>query len=52
MSSDPVVFKHVLIDNFENFVKGEKFRIRAWDFLGDGIFNSDGERCVNNQIYG
>jgi hypothetical protein len=38
--------KHVLVDDFDNFVKGEKFRERAWDFLGDGIFNSDGERWV------
>jgi hypothetical protein len=36
--------KHVLVDDFENFVKGKKFKERAWDFLGDGIFNSDAER--------
>jgi hypothetical protein len=33
-----------LLDDFDNFPKGEKFRGRAEDFLGDGIFNSDGER--------
>jgi hypothetical protein len=77
MTTDPAVFKHVLVDDFDTFVKGEsvggresqvsahgghrgqdigtipewsilttgsKFRSRAKDFLGDGIFNSDGER--------
>ncbi|WVW82196.1 hypothetical protein I302_104202 [Kwoniella bestiolae CBS 10118] len=44
ISSDPLVLKHVLLDDFDNFVKGEKFKDRAVDFLGDGIFNSDGER--------
>nr|KIR48835.1 cytochrome P450 monooxygenase pc-2 [Cryptococcus bacillisporus CA1280] len=41
ISSDPKVIKHVLIDDFDNFVKGQKFKDRAQDFLGDGIFNSD-----------
>ncbi|WWC58540.1 uncharacterized protein I303_101083 [Kwoniella dejecticola CBS 10117] len=44
ISSDPAVLKHVLVDDFDNFVKGEKFKERAEAFLGDGIFNSDGER--------
>ncbi|KAK8865776.1 hypothetical protein IAR55_000923 [Kwoniella newhampshirensis] len=44
ISTDPPVLKHVLIDDFENFVKGQKFKDRAEAFLGDGIFNSDGER--------
>ncbi|WVQ62299.1 uncharacterized protein L199_000438 [Kwoniella botswanensis] len=44
ISSDPAVLKHVLMDDFDNFVKGEKFKDRAVDFLGDGIFNSDGDR--------
>lgn len=43
ISSDPKVIKHVLIDDFDNFVKGQKFKERAQDFLGDGIFNSDGD---------
>lgn len=43
ISSDPRVIKHVLIDDFDNFVKGQKFKERAQDFLGDGIFNSDGD---------
>ncbi|WVQ97197.1 hypothetical protein IAU59_004307 [Kwoniella sp. CBS 9459] len=44
ISSDPAVLKHVLVDDFDNFVKGAKFKDRAEAFLGDGIFNSDGER--------
>lgn len=32
----------VLKDNFENYVKGENFSSLFTDFLGDGIFNSDG----------
>ncbi|WWC86142.1 uncharacterized protein L201_001014 [Kwoniella dendrophila CBS 6074] len=44
ISSDPAVLKHVLLEDFDNFVKGDKFKDRAEAFLGDGIFNSDGER--------
>ncbi|OCF41408.1 cytochrome P450 monooxygenase pc-2 [Kwoniella heveanensis CBS 569] len=44
ISSDPTVLKHVLVDDFDNFVKGAKFKDRAEAFLGDGIFNSDGDR--------
>ncbi|KAK1927710.1 cytochrome P450 [Papiliotrema laurentii] len=44
ITTDPRVIRHVLIDDFDNFVKGEKFYQRAEGFLGDGIFNSDGER--------
>ncbi|WVQ85454.1 hypothetical protein IAT38_007619 [Cryptococcus sp. DSM 104549] len=44
ISTDPAVLKHVLVDDFDNFVKGQKFKDRAEAFLGDGIFNSDGER--------
>ncbi|ORY21852.1 cytochrome P450 [Naematelia encephala] len=44
LSTDPKVFKHALVDDSNNFVKGKKFKDRAEGFLGDGIFNSDGER--------
>lgn len=44
ITTDPAVQRHVLIDDFDNFVKGKKFYQRAEGFLGDGIFNSDGER--------
>ncbi|TYJ57636.1 hypothetical protein B9479_001718 [Cryptococcus floricola] len=43
MTTDPRVFRHVLIGDFDNFVKGQKFKDRAQEFLGDGIFNSDGQ---------
>ncbi|KAL7422863.1 Protein kinase alk2 [Cryptotrichosporon argae] len=44
ISMDPAVLNHVLVDDFDNFVKGAKFKERAQGFLGDGIFNSDGDR--------
>ena len=34
--------KYVMKDNFENFEKGELFKAPLYDFLGDGIFTSDG----------
>lgn len=42
--------RHILIDEFDNFVKGAKFRERAEGFLGDGIFNADGDRYVLNTL--
>lgn len=44
ITTDPRVIRHVLVDDFDNFVKGAKFRERAQGFLGDGIFNADGDR--------
>jgi hypothetical protein len=44
ITSDPAVMKYVLVENFEGFGKGAKFKYRTGGFLGDGIFNSDGER--------
>ncbi|KAK6128229.1 hypothetical protein DH2020_038033 [Rehmannia glutinosa] len=35
--------EHILKSNFHNYEKGELFRSSFRDFLGDGIFNSDGE---------
>lgn len=37
-----LTFRYVLATGFENFVKGEEFHSRFYDFLGDGIFNADG----------
>lgn len=34
--------KHVLKDNFDNYVKGEPVQDALGEFLGDGIFASDG----------
>ena len=38
----PAAVQHVLKDNFENYEKGEQFRSALGDFLGNGIFASDG----------
>ena len=35
--------KHILKDNFKNYVKGPAFRDCLGEFLGDGIFASDGK---------
>ncbi|XP_022764670.1 cytochrome P450 94A1-like [Durio zibethinus] len=35
--------EHALKTNFENYPKGERFILLLKDFLGQGIFNSDGE---------
>jgi len=34
--------KHLLKDNFENYVKGNDFRDGLGEFLGEGIFAADG----------
>ena len=38
----PEAVKHVLKDNFETYEKGDEFRSVLGDFLGNGIFASDG----------
>lgn len=40
--STPDCVKHVLQDNFDNYVKGTFFRGRFYELLGDGIFDVDG----------
>ncbi|KAJ6802410.1 cytochrome P450 86B1 [Iris pallida] len=40
---DPAAVEHVLKTRFANFPKGRYYRERFSDFLGDGIFNADGE---------
>ncbi|KAJ7514497.1 hypothetical protein O6H91_23G046500 [Diphasiastrum complanatum] len=40
---DPVLVEHILKNNFSNYPKGEAFYEKMEVFLGDGIFNSDGE---------
>ncbi|XP_051116842.1 cytochrome P450 94A2-like [Andrographis paniculata] len=42
-TANPAVVRHILKSNFKNYSKGEAFRGTLRDFLGDGIFNSDGE---------
>eukprot|EP00047_Mylnosiga_fluctuans_P023009 m.130478 g.130478 ORF g.130478 m.130478 type:complete len:489 (-) comp9451_c1_seq1:186-1652(-) len=41
---EPEAVKHVLSDNFDNYVKGDFFRDRFFDLLGDGIFDVDGDK--------
>jgi len=40
--TEPASVKHVLKDNFENYVKGEAIHDALSEFLGDGIFVADG----------
>ncbi|EGD72898.1 hypothetical protein PTSG_04627 [Salpingoeca rosetta] len=40
--SSPESVKHVLQDNFDNYIKGNFFRDKFYDLLGDGIFDVDG----------
>lgn len=43
-TTDPEVVEHILKTNFDNWIKGQWFRDRLSDLLGDGIFNVDGEK--------
>jgi cytochrome P450 len=41
--------KHILKDNFENYEKGENFNVCLNEFLGDGIFSTDGALWKNHR---
>ena len=41
--NDPESIKYIMKDNFSNYPKGTESYEIFKDFLGDGIFNSDGE---------
>ena len=41
---DPASVKHVMNDNFDNYVKGEQFNAIMGDLLGEGIFTTDGPK--------
>ncbi|KAG1750552.1 cytochrome P450 [Suillus paluster] len=43
MTTDPQHIKTILATDFDNYVKGDKFREAANSVLGTGVFNSDGE---------
>ncbi|KAI3437014.1 uncharacterized protein J3R85_005739 [Psidium guajava] len=43
ITANPAVVEHVLKSRFENYPKGDNFIALLCDFLGKGIFNSDGE---------
>jgi len=44
LTRDPQVVKHILKDNFENYVKGTFFSETLEELLGKGIFTSDGKQ--------
>eukprot|EP00002_Diphylleia_rotans_P012349 TRINITY_DN2417_c0_g1_i1.p1 TRINITY_DN2417_c0_g1~~TRINITY_DN2417_c0_g1_i1.p1 ORF type:complete len:506 (+),score=106.55 TRINITY_DN2417_c0_g1_i1:57-1574(+) len=41
--NDPDCIRHFLAKNFDNYIKGDVFRQIFQPFLGDGIFNSNGD---------
>ncbi|XXG41289.1 hypothetical protein AAC387_Pa01g1784 [Persea americana] len=43
ITANPMNVEHMLKTNFENYPKGERSTALLHDFLGTGIFNSDGE---------
>ncbi|CAA0812865.1 cytochrome P450- family 94- subfamily D-polypeptide 2 [Striga hermonthica] len=43
ITANPLIVEHMLKSHFDNFPKGARFRFLLQDFLGTGIFNSDGE---------
>ncbi|XP_031284987.1 cytochrome P450 94A1-like [Pistacia vera] len=43
VTANPLNVEHILKTNFENYPKGYRFIRLLEDFLGRGIFNSDGE---------
>ncbi|KAK6944244.1 Cytochrome P450 [Dillenia turbinata] len=43
ITANPLNVEHMLKTNFEKYPKGPEFISRLEDFLGHGIFNSDGE---------
>ncbi|KMZ57901.1 hypothetical protein ZOSMA_81G01220 [Zostera marina] len=43
LTSNPLNVEHILKTNSKNYPKGELNHFKVRDFLGDGIFNSDGE---------
>ncbi|KAG6389980.1 hypothetical protein SASPL_151456 [Salvia splendens] len=42
-TANPANVQHLLKDNFHNYEKGDFFKVNLRDFLGEGIFNSDGQ---------
>ncbi|XP_010247227.1 PREDICTED: cytochrome P450 94B3 [Nelumbo nucifera] len=43
ITANPLNVEHMLKANFENYPKGDRFIALLKDFLGQGIFNSDGD---------
>lgn len=57
VTSDPAKVEYMLKTNFPNFPKGNYYRERFGDLLGDGIFNADGDtwkdqrRLANSEMH-
>ena len=43
LTGNPAVVHHILKSHFSNYGKGQAVRIPLSDFLGDGIFSTDGD---------
>ncbi|KAJ8749538.1 hypothetical protein K2173_025733 [Erythroxylum novogranatense] len=43
LTGNPANVQHILKTNFHLYEKGDEFRRTLYDFLGDGIFNIDGD---------
>ncbi|KAL5533818.1 hypothetical protein ACEPAG_278 [Sanghuangporus baumii] len=43
VTTEPEHIKAVLATEFDNFEKGDQFKVHMQSVLGDGVFNSDGE---------
>ena len=48
-TADPENIKAILTTQFSDYGKGEEFHYRWKDFLGDGIFTTDGEQWHNSR---
>ncbi|PON75784.1 Cytochrome P450, E-class, group I [Parasponia andersonii] len=42
-TANPLNVEHLLLSNFQNFVKGSRFMDVLYELLGNGIFNVDGQ---------
>ncbi|KAF8323072.1 cytochrome P450 [Clavulina sp. PMI_390] len=49
VTSDPVNVKEILATNFSQFEKSRRLRDMLVNFLGDGIFTSDGDEWKNHR---
>ena len=43
-TNSPSNVEHILKINFKNYIKGKDMKSKLQDFLGDGIFNVDGDK--------
>lgn len=51
ITANPANVEHILKTRFENYPKGKQFSLILGDFLGQGIFNSDGDKwCFQRKM--